>query len=58
MLDLLEVAPADAVMVGDTVEDDVEGAAAVGMLAVRVDRESRYPDRSSIADLRALLALI
>jgi putative hydrolase of the HAD superfamily len=58
MLELLGVAPADAVMVGDTVEDDVEGATAVGMRAVLVDRESRYPDETSIADLRALLALI
>jgi putative hydrolase of the HAD superfamily len=58
ILELLGVAPADAVMVGDTIEDDVEGATAVGMRAVLVDRESRYPDETSIADLRALLALI
>ncbi len=31
-------------MVGDTVEDDVEGARAVGMRAVLVDREGRYPE--------------
>ena len=43
-------------MVGDTVEDDVEGALAVGMRAVLVDRDGRYPERESIADLRALLS--
>jgi FMN phosphatase YigB (HAD superfamily) len=32
---LLDVAPADAVMVGDSVEDDVKGAAACGCSASR-----------------------
>jgi HAD superfamily hydrolase (TIGR01549 family) len=54
MLELLDVAPAEALMVGDTVEDDVEGALAVGMQAVLVDREGRYPERDSIDDLRVL----
>ena len=58
MLELLAVTPAHALMVGDTVEDDVEGALAVGMRAVLVDREGRYPEQESIADLRALLAVI
>ena len=58
MLELLGVAAGDAVMVGDTIEDDVEGATAVGMRAVLVDREGRYREHDSIADLRALLALI
>jgi putative hydrolase of the HAD superfamily len=58
MLELLGVAPVEALMVGDTIEDDVEGATAVGMRAVLVDRERRYPEEASIADLRALLALI
>ena len=58
MLELLEVAAADAVMVGDTVEDDVEGARAVGMRAVLVDRERRHPELESIDDLRALLNVI
>ena len=31
-------------MVGDTIEDDVEGALAVGMQAVLLDREGRYPE--------------
>jgi putative hydrolase of the HAD superfamily len=58
MLELLEVAAPDAVMVGDTVEDDVEGARAVGMRAVLVDRERRHPELESIDDLRALLNVI
>ena len=33
-------------MVGDTIEDDVEGALAVGMRAVLIDREGRYPGSS------------
>jgi len=58
MLELLDVVAGDAVMVGDTIEDDVEGATAVGMRAVLVDREGRYETHASIADLRALLSLI
>ena len=38
VLDLLDVEPADAAMVGDTVEDDMDGALALGMRAVLVDR--------------------
>ena len=53
MLELLGVAPGEAVMVGDTVEDDVEGALAVGMRAILVDRDGRYPDGPDrLADLR------
>ena len=58
MLVLLEVTPSEAVMVGDTIEDDVEGAVAVGMRAVLVDREGRYPEREAIPDLRALLNVL
>jgi putative hydrolase of the HAD superfamily len=42
-LALLEVEPAEAAMVGDSLEDDVEGARALGMRALLVDREGRYP---------------
>ena len=59
MLELLGVRPDEAVMVGDTLEDDVEGALAVGMRAILVDREGRYPaapDR--LADLRSLPAAL
>jgi len=38
-LDLIGVVPGDAAMVGDSVEDDIEGAAALGMQTVLVDRE-------------------
>jgi len=58
MLELLDVPAGDALMVGDTIEDDVEGAAAVGMRAVLVDREGRHGEHESIADLRSLLSLI
>ena len=58
MLELLGVAPAEAMMVGDTVDDDVEGALAVGMRAVLVDREGRYPERESLDDLRGLVNLL
>ena len=44
VLDLLDVAPEDAAMVGDTVEDDMDGALALGMRAVLVDRLGLRPD--------------
>jgi putative hydrolase of the HAD superfamily len=45
-LELLELEPAQALMVGDTVEDDVEGARAVGIDALLLDRLGLYPDFS------------
>jgi putative hydrolase of the HAD superfamily len=55
VLDLLEVAPAEAAMVGDTVEDDMEGALALGMRAVLVDRAgARLDYEPRIEDLYAL----
>jgi HAD superfamily hydrolase (TIGR01549 family) len=55
MLELLDVPAAEAVMVGDTVEDDVEGAKAVGMRAILVDREGLYLDADDrLDDLGAL----
>jgi putative hydrolase of the HAD superfamily len=44
MLERLDVEPGAAAMVGDTLEDDIEGARAIGMRAVLVDREDRYPE--------------
>jgi HAD superfamily hydrolase (TIGR01549 family) len=59
MLELLGVEPEEAVMVGDTIEDDIEGAQAVGMQAVLVDREDRYPEAPDrLGDLRELPALL
>jgi putative hydrolase of the HAD superfamily len=59
LLDLLGVAPADAAMVGDTVEDDIEGALALGMRAVLVDRLGRRPDfEPRLEDLYGLPAAL
>jgi HAD superfamily hydrolase (TIGR01662 family) len=44
VLELLGVDSADAVMVGDTIGDDIEGALAVGMRAILMDREGVRPD--------------
>jgi FMN phosphatase YigB (HAD superfamily) len=44
VLDLLGVEPAAAAMVGDMVADDVEGALAVGMRAILLDRDGLHPD--------------
>ncbi|HZD87355.1 MAG TPA: HAD family hydrolase [Gaiellaceae bacterium] len=44
VLDLLGVEPPEAAMVGDTIGDDVEGALAVGMRAVLLDRAGRHPE--------------
>jgi HAD superfamily hydrolase (TIGR01662 family) len=61
MLDLLALPAEEVVMVGDTVEDDIEGARAVGMRAVLVDRESLYPEEpdriESLAGLAQALRL-
>jgi len=58
MLELLDVTAEEAVMVGDTIEDDIDGARAVGMQAVLVDREGRYPEAGALDDLRELLNVI
>jgi HAD superfamily hydrolase (TIGR01549 family) len=59
-LDLIGVGPADAAMVGDSVEDDVEGARALGMRAFLIQRGDRLhvgeaPGVELLPDLRALL---
>jgi putative hydrolase of the HAD superfamily len=43
-LDRLAVEPTAAAMVGDSIEDDIEGALALGMRAILLDREGRYPE--------------
>ena len=59
VLDLLEVAPEEAVMVGDAVEEDLAGARALGMRAILLDCAGRYPDvEPRIEDLRALPAAL
>jgi putative hydrolase of the HAD superfamily len=55
VLDLLEVSPPEAAMVGDTIEADIDGALALGMQAVLVDRLDQHPEyEPRIEDLRAL----
>jgi putative hydrolase of the HAD superfamily len=59
ILERLEVAPAEALMVGDTPAEDVDGARAAGMGAVLLDRDGRYPGFAGrLDDLRALPALL
>jgi HAD superfamily hydrolase (TIGR01549 family) len=48
LLDALAVDAADAVMVGDSIEDDVEGACALGLRAILLDRERRHPEYDGI----------
>src|SRR6266508_2904131 len=43
-LDLIGVEPGAAAMVGDSPEDDVDGARQVGIRAFLVDREDRFPE--------------
>ena len=53
------LAVAETVMVGDTIEDDIHGAEAVGMRAVLLDREGRYPGVADrLDDLRELPAAL
>jgi putative hydrolase of the HAD superfamily len=55
VLDLLQVEPEAAVMVGDSPADDIDGAQAIGMRAFLIDREGRFGDRDDA--LPTLLAL-
>jgi HAD superfamily hydrolase (TIGR01549 family) len=55
MLELLGVSAAEAAMVGDSPEDDIDGALAVGIHAVLIDRDDRHPGvPGRLTDLRAL----
>jgi putative hydrolase of the HAD superfamily len=55
VLGLLGVEPGEAAMVGDTLHEDIEGARAVGMSALLVDRDGRHPDVDPrLSDLRGL----
>jgi putative hydrolase of the HAD superfamily len=57
-LERLGVEAEAAAMVGDSPNDDVEGARALGMRAFLIDREDRYPDEERLTDLRALPAAL
>jgi putative hydrolase of the HAD superfamily len=54
-LDALEVAAEHAAMVGDSFDDDVEGARSLGMRAILLDREGLRPEEPDRID--TLLAL-
>lgn len=58
-LDLLGVEPAEAAMVGDSVEEDIDGALALGMQAFLIDRGARYREHTdALPDLWALPAAL
>jgi putative hydrolase of the HAD superfamily len=55
----LGVTPDDAVMVGDSVEEDIEGARALGMRAILIDRDGRHPHVAErLTDLYGLPAAL
>jgi HAD superfamily hydrolase (TIGR01549 family) len=59
VLDLLGVEPVEALMVGDTIADDIEGARALGMGAILLDREGRRPEfEPRIETLHELLSTL
>jgi HAD superfamily hydrolase (TIGR01662 family) len=59
VLDLLGTEPEDSVMVGDTIADDIEGARAVGMRAILMDRERVHQDfEPRIATLNELSPIL
>jgi putative hydrolase of the HAD superfamily len=58
-LEQLGVEPAEAVMVGDSLEEDVEGARALGLRAILIDREDRHPEvEERLTDLYGLPAAL
>jgi putative hydrolase of the HAD superfamily len=58
-LEALGVAPEEAAMVGDSYEDDIEGARGLGIRAILLDRDGRRPDaRDRIDTLLALPAAL
>jgi putative hydrolase of the HAD superfamily len=61
VLELLGVEPAEAVMVGDMIADDIEGARGLGMRAILLDREGVHrefePRIGTLNELPAQLGL-
>jgi putative hydrolase of the HAD superfamily len=58
-LDRLGTEAVETAMVGDSVEDDVAGAVALGMRAFLIDREGQHPDAADrLRDLWALPAAL
>ena len=59
VLERLGVEPGEAAMVGDSPEDDIAGARALGIRAFLLDRDDRYPDEAErLPDLYALPAAL
>ncbi len=59
VLDRLGVEPAAAAMVGDSIQDDVEGARALGIKAFLLDRSGAFPEFAPrLPDLFALPAAL
>ncbi|MGH3104749.1 MAG: HAD family hydrolase [Gaiellaceae bacterium] len=59
VLKRIGVEPVHAAMVGDSIEDDVEGARALGMRAILLDREDRHPEfEGRLPNLYALPAAL
>jgi HAD superfamily hydrolase (TIGR01549 family) len=58
VLELLGVAPSEAVMIGDSPEDDVAGAEAVGIRGLLLDREGKLGREDALPTLLALPAVL
>jgi HAD superfamily hydrolase (TIGR01549 family) len=59
VLEQLQVEPAAAAMVGDSVADDVQGARALGMRAFLLDRRDQFPNEADrLPDLFAVPAAL
>jgi FMN phosphatase YigB (HAD superfamily) len=58
-LQQLGAEPAEAAMVGDSIEEDIEGARALGMRAILIDRDDRHADvEERLTDLYGLPAAL
>jgi HAD superfamily hydrolase (TIGR01549 family) len=58
-LERLGAVPRETVMVGDSLAEDIEGARALGMRAILIDREDRHPDvEERLTDLYGLPAAL
>jgi HAD superfamily hydrolase (TIGR01549 family) len=59
VLEQLGIAPREAAMVGDSPEDDIEGARVLGIRPFLLDREGRFPNAADrLTDLRQLPAAL
>jgi HAD superfamily hydrolase (TIGR01549 family) len=58
VLELLGVAPSEAVMIGDSPDDDVAGAEAVGIRGLLLDRDAKLGRDDALPTLLALPAVL